>query len=63
MEQNINKENINDETSLFNAWCSGNEYLVEYLVEHGVDINKENTYLETPLFNACNSGNKELTKY
>jgi len=37
--------------------------LVEYLVEHGVDINKENYFDKTPLFYACSSGNKELVDY
>jgi len=41
-----------------------NKDLVEYLVEHGVNINKEKWNGGTPLFDACESGNKEeLVKY
>ena len=37
----INHENKNGKSLLFNACFSGNKYLVEYLVELGADINKE----------------------
>jgi len=35
----INEENENGETPLFNACHSGNKELVQYLIEHGTDIN------------------------
>ena len=51
------------ETPLFDACESGNKELVEYLVEHGLDINKENEDDETPLLIDCESENKDLVEY
>ena len=61
----INKENKNDETPLFNAHLNGNgnEVVVKYLVELGANINKKNKRSETLLINACKSGNEALVKY
>ena len=40
-----------------------NKNLINYLVEHGIDINKEDLNGETVLFKACESGNKDLVEY
>ena len=49
---------LNGNTPLFTAIESGNKNLVEYLVEHRVDINKENNKGKTPLLMAIRRGNK-----
>lgn len=52
----INKENERSENAIFEAYRSGNEAIVKYLVEHGADINKTNSNGSTPLFEACSNG-------
>jgi len=40
-----------------------NKNLINYLVEHELDINKENQNGKTSLLNACRSGNEDLVQY
>jgi len=42
---------------------SGNENLVKYLVELGIDITIKNKHGETALFNAYKSGNEKMVEY
>jgi len=55
----INKEDNNGATQIFD----GNEFVVKFLVENGVDINKEVNNGETPTFYAYLSENKHLVRY
>jgi len=48
---------------LFSACENGNENMVKYLIEHGVNINGENCFGETPLFYSCRRGNEKMVKY
>ena len=45
---------------MFNACKSGNEKIVEYLVEHGADVKIKNDEGETILFIACEGRNESL---
>ena len=45
----VNKENNDGETPLFEACRTVNEPIIKYLVEHRADVNKENNDGVTPL--------------
>jgi len=61
---NESRQNWRDVTTLlFCACINGNETIVKYLVQKGVDVNKENGRGETPLFLACEKGNEQIVKY
>jgi len=61
-----NDENIDSHNSsfyLFNACKIGNEGMVKYLIEHGVNKTIKDKIGRSILFLACESGNKHLVKY
>ncbi len=59
---NINKENYNCETPLFDACCRGNIDIIKYLVSHGAKINGKSNEGETQFLAACSSGIKVMVK-
>ena len=59
----INHENKNEVTLIFNACLSGNAHLIKYLIKNGANINKECNDGMTPLFNACSNGNENIVKF
>ena len=59
----INKENRDGKTPLFNACEYENENLVKYLIEQGADINKEDDNSDTLLSNVHSSLYKNLIIY
>jgi len=61
---NVNKENCNGETLLFEACCDENEVIIKYLVEHRADVNKETNKGETPPLEVCRNGDEDnITNY
>jgi len=48
----VNKEDAEGRTLLFNASKDRKENIMKYLVEHGADVNKECIYGNIPLFYA-----------
>jgi len=52
------KKTILEKHHYFKACKNGNETIVKYFVEHGVNINKINKYGKTSLFYVCKYGNK-----
>jgi len=57
-------EEINKNSSIYliKSCKNGNESLVKYLVELGVDINGDSTF-GSAIFNACENGNEVVVKY
>jgi len=59
----INKEDNSVKTPFFDACCSGNKDLVEYLINLGSDIHKENKDGETVLFYTYHTRYKNIFEY
>ena len=58
----INKEDKDGWTPLFNACLDGHITIVKYLVELGADINKQSNDGHSPLYNAFQNEHENFCK-